>query len=161
MLPFVLKALRGLPSAWLMVAACGCADGLAAVVAKLVAEDASDARWIAVVAWAALAGATVFFGVISESSALQRLPATRVAPTVLAMQILIPTALAPVIGGESWSETPGGGSVLVAAVAVLGAGIWLLGSSPAVAGIIAEAEGEPQPETPSLNTSSAASGNSS
>ena len=116
MLPFVLNALRGLPSAWLLVAASGCADGLAAVVAKLVAEDGSDGRWIAVVLWVALAGGTVVFGVISESSALQRLPATRVAPTVLAMQILIPTVLAPVIGGESWSDTPGGGAVLVVAV---------------------------------------------
>ncbi len=84
---------------------------------------------------------------ISESSALQRLPATRVAPTVLAMQILIPTVLAPVIG-EGWSGTPGGGALLIASVAALGAGILVLGSSPAVAGIVAEADGDPNPARP-------------
>lgn len=140
--PFALNAIRGLPSAWLLVAASGCADGLAALVAKIVAEDGSDGRWLVAMLWFGLAGGTVVFGVISESSALQRLAATRVAPTVLAMQILIPTILAPVVGGESWAGTPGGGVLLVFAIAVLGAGIWLLGSSRAVAGIVAEAEGE-------------------
>jgi hypothetical protein len=142
-LPFALKAVRGLPSAWLLVAAAGCADGLAALVAKLVAEDGSDGRWLAVVPWIAIAGGVVVLGVISESSALQRLPATRVAPTVLAMQILVPTLLAPVIGGEDWGSTPGGGAVLIAAIAALGAGIVILGSSRAVAGIVAEAETAP------------------
>lgn len=129
----------------LMVGGAGAADGLAGFVAKLVAEDGSSGLWPAALAWAALAGTVVVMGVISESTALQRAPATRVAPAVLAMQIAIPVAIAPLVGGESWSSTPLGGGVLVAALVCVVTGVGLLASSPAVAGVIAEAESEPRP----------------
>ena len=67
----------------LLVASAGAADGMAAFVAKIVAQDASEGALLAVIAWAALVGAVVMVGVISESTALQRFAATRVAPTVL------------------------------------------------------------------------------
>jgi drug/metabolite transporter (DMT)-like permease len=129
----------------LMVVGAGAADGLAGFVAKLVAEDASSAAWLAALGWAALAGAVVAMGVVSESTALQKAPATRVAPVVLAMQIAIPVAIAPLVGGESWGSTPLGGGVLVAALLGVVAGVGLLASSPAVAGVIAEAESEVNP----------------
>jgi drug/metabolite transporter (DMT)-like permease len=129
----------------LMVVGAGAADGLAGFVAKLVAEDASSGVWLAALAWAALAGTVVMMGVVSESTALQKAPATRVAPVVLAMQIAIPVAIAPLVGGESWGSTPLGGAVLVAALLGVVAGVGLLASSPAVAGVIAEAESEVPP----------------
>jgi drug/metabolite transporter (DMT)-like permease len=129
----------------LMVAGAGAADGLAGFVAKLVAEDASAEVWLAAIGWAALAGTVVAMGVISESTALQKAPATRVAPAVLAMQIAIPVAIAPLVGGESWSSTPLNGAVLVGALVGVVAGVGLLASSPAVAGVIAEAEGGVRP----------------
>src|SRR3954451_7454452 len=82
-------------------------------------------------------------GLISESTALQRAPATRVAPTVLAMQIAIPVALAPLVGGESWSSTPLNGAVLAGAMLGVVAGVALLATARAVAGVIAEAESHP------------------
>lgn len=137
--PYVLRiGGRHLPPALLLITAAGAADGLAAFVAKLIAEDAEAGRIGAVAAWAALAGAAVVAGLISESSALQRVAATRVAPAVLAMQILIPVALAPTVGGEGWGSTPGGGAILVAALLALGVGVLGLGSSPAVAGMVAD-----------------------
>jgi drug/metabolite transporter (DMT)-like permease len=150
-IPFALSRLGRHP-VLLLVAGAGAADGLAGFTAKLVAEDASGGLWLAVIAWAALIGAVVAMGLISESTALQRAPATRVAPTVLAMQIAIPVALAPLVGGESWSSTPLSGGVLVAALLGVIAGVGLLASSPAVAGVIAEAESEPgsaEPAAPS------------
>ncbi len=140
--PFALSRMGRRPVV-LLVAGAGAADGLAGFAAKLVAEDASSGLWLAVIAWVALIGAVVAMGLISESTALQRAPATRVAPTVLAMQIAIPVAFAPLVGGESWGSTPLGGGVLVAAMLGVVAGVGLLASSPAVAGVIAEAESEP------------------
>ena len=139
--PYVVGRGRIAPAA-LLIAGAGAADGMAAFVSKLIAEDATEAAWLAAACWIALVAVAVGIGVVSESSALQRVAATRVAPAILAMQIVIPTVLAPLVGGESWANTPLGGAVLVGAIGVLGAGILLLGSAPAVAGIIAEAEGE-------------------
>jgi drug/metabolite transporter (DMT)-like permease len=117
----------------LLVASAGAADGMAAFVAKIVAQDATEGALLSVVAWAALVASVVIVGLISESSALQRFAATRVAPTVLVMQIVIPVVMAPLVGGEGWGNTPLGGAVLVMALLAVAAGAGLLASSPAVA----------------------------
>ena len=127
----------------MLVASAGAADGMAAFVAKIVAQDATEGALLAVVAWAALVAAVVIVGVVSESTALQRFAATRVAPTVLVMQIVIPVVLAPLVGGEGWSNTPLGGAVLVMALVTVALGAGLLASSPAVAQL---AVGEAEPE---------------
>jgi drug/metabolite transporter (DMT)-like permease len=125
----------------LLVASAGAADGMAAFVAKIVAEDATTGELVAVVLWAALVAAVVIIGLISESTALQRFAATRVAPTVLVMQIVIPVVLAPLVGGEGWGGTPLGGAVLGVALATIAVGAGLLASSPAVARLaVGEAE---------------------
>jgi drug/metabolite transporter (DMT)-like permease len=125
----------------LLVLSAGAADGLAAFVAKIIAQDAGDGALIAVLAWAAFVAMVVIIGLVSESTALQRFPATRVAPVVLVMQITIPVVLAPLVGGEGWSDTPLGGAVLVAALATVVFGAFLLASSPAVARLaVGEAE---------------------
>jgi drug/metabolite transporter (DMT)-like permease len=116
-----------------LVASAGAADGMAAFVAKIVAQDLNDAAVASAIAWAALVGAVVLIGLVSESTALQRFAATRVAPTVLVMQIVIPVVLAPLVGGEGWSNTPLGGAVLAAALLAVAVGAGLLASSPAVA----------------------------
>jgi drug/metabolite transporter (DMT)-like permease len=125
----------------LLVASAGAADGLAAFVAKIVAQDASAGELVAVVLWAALVAAVVIVGLISESTALQSFAATRVAPTVLVMQIVIPVVLAPLVGGEGWGGTPLDGGVLGAALVTIAVGAGLLASSPAVAQLaVGEAE---------------------
>ncbi len=148
--PFVAALFkRGANPVALLVIGAGAADALAAFVAKLISEDASAGAWVAVVAWAALVGVVILAGVISETTALQRSAATRVAPAVLVIQIAVPVVMAPLVGGESWAGTPLGGAVLVGAVVMLAAGVALLGSSPAVAEVIAEHppdEGEEDPE---------------
>src|SRR4029077_770739 len=132
--PYAISLLRGgqFPML-LLVASAGAADGMAAFVAKIVAQDATEGALLAVAAWAALVAAVVIVGVISESTALQRFAATRVAPTVLVMQIVIPVVMAPLVGGEGWSNTPLGGAVLVMALVAVAVGAGLLASSPAVA----------------------------
>jgi drug/metabolite transporter (DMT)-like permease len=125
----------------LLVASAGAADGLAAFVAKIVAQDASNGALVGVVIWSALVAAVVIIGLISESTALQRFAATRVAPTVLVMQIVIPVVLAPLVGGEGWGDTPLDGAVLGLALVTIALGAGLLASSPAVAQLaVGEAE---------------------
>jgi drug/metabolite transporter (DMT)-like permease len=132
--PYLVSVVRPRPHPMLvLVASAGAADGLAAFVAKIVAQDASDGALLAVVAWAGLVAAVVLIGLISESTALQRFAATRVAPTVLVLQIVIPVVLAPLVGGEGWGGTPLGGAVLAAALVAVAIGAGLLASSPAVA----------------------------
>jgi drug/metabolite transporter (DMT)-like permease len=133
---------RGFPM-MLLVASAGAADGLAAFVAKIVAQDAEAGALIGVILWAALVAAVVIIGLLSESTALQRFAATRVAPTVLVMQIVIPVVLAPLVGGEGWSNTPLHGAVLGAALVTIAVGAGLLASSPVVAQL-AVGEAEPQ-----------------
>jgi len=133
-LPYAIKAIgRSRYPMLLLVASAGAADGMAAFVAKIVAQDATEGALLAVAAWASLVAIVVIVGVVSESTALQQFAATRVAPTVLVMQIVIPVVLAPLVGGEGWSDTPLGGVVLVMALVTVALGAGLLASSPAVA----------------------------
>ena len=139
--PYAIRLVgRGFPL-MLLIASAGAADAMAAFVAKIVAQDVSSGALLAALAWAALVASVVLVGVVSESTALQRRAATRVAPTVLVMQIVIPVALAPLVGGEGWGDTPLGGAVLVAALAAVACGAGLLASAPAVAELaVGEAE---------------------
>ena len=60
--------------------------------------------------WLATAAASEGLALLSEMSALGRRPATRVAPVMFAVQVVVPVILAPLIFEESWSGTPGGGA---------------------------------------------------
>ena len=125
----------------LLVASAGAADGMAAFVAKIVAQDTSEGALLASLAWIALVADRRARRADQRDPALQRFAATRVAPTVLVMQIVIPVVMAPLVGGESWSNTPLGGAVLVAALVTVALGAGLLASSPAVAKLaVGEAE---------------------
>jgi hypothetical protein len=77
-------------------------------------------------------------------SALQRLPATRVAPMVLAFQIAVPVVVVAALGGEDWGATMLGGAVAGAGLLAVVTGTVLLASSRAVSGLIAP----PSPGSP-------------
>ena len=142
--PYAIAFIRRAPNPMLvLVASAGAADGMAAFVAKIVSEDIGSAEWLPTLAWIALVGVVVLIGLTSETTALQSFAATRVAPTVLVLQIVIPVVLAPLVGGEAWSSSPLGGGVLAAALVMVAVGAGLLASSPAVAQLATgEADGD-------------------
>src|SRR5439155_15215932 len=105
LLPYALQLAGRTPGLWLVVAA-GAGDAWAAFAAKLVVDELSAGDWFRALAWALGAGAAVGIGLLCEMTALQRLPATHVGPLVLSMQIALPVALAPLVGGEGWGATP-------------------------------------------------------
>jgi drug/metabolite transporter (DMT)-like permease len=145
--PYLIDGRQG----WLpAVLSAGAADSVAALAAKLVAGAVRDERWIIAVALAALAALAGVLATISEMSALQRSPATRVGPIVLAMQIVIPVVLGATVAGEDWSATPAGGLALVVGLATVVGGASLLAASRAVAAVI-----EPPPPAPPSPQSSA------
>jgi hypothetical protein len=141
-------ALRRRRAGLLAVMATGAADSVAALAAKLVAGDLADGHWGVAIAVAALAAAAGALATLSEMSALQRLPATRVAPIVLAFQIAVPVIVVAAVGGEDWGATPLGGAVLAGGLIAVIAGAVVLGASAPVSTLIASpAPGSPTPRS--------------
>jgi drug/metabolite transporter (DMT)-like permease len=138
--PYVLRRRTVL----LAVLATGAADSLAGFAAKLVADALRDEQWAVVIGLGVLAAGAGVMATLSEMSALQNAPATRVGPIVLAMQIVIPVVLGALVAGEDWGATPAGGLVLGAGLAVVVSGAVLLAASPAVGAVIARPGEAPQ-----------------
>ncbi len=124
--PFVRRTVAPGP----LVAAAAAGDALAALAINEVARALPAP--LPAVGWAALAAAAGLLALTGEATALQRSPASMVAPVVLAGQIAVPVLLAPLVVGERWGQTPGGGLLLVAGLAVVVLSAGALARSPAV-----------------------------
>jgi drug/metabolite transporter (DMT)-like permease len=120
-----------------MVISAGFGYAWTAIASKLLTDQLAGGSAVVAAIWLATAAASEGLALLSEMSALQRRAATRVAPVMFAVQVLVPVVLAPLIFGESWSETPLGGLVLLASIAVAVAGTVLLAGSRAV-GVVLE-----------------------
>lgn len=123
----------------LMVVSAGCGYAWTAIASKLLTDELAAGVLLVAVAWLATAALSEGLALLSEMSALQHRPATHVAPTMFAVQVLVPVLLAPLIFGESWGSTPLGGAVLVASMLVAVGGTVLLAGSPAVGAMIESA----------------------
>jgi len=125
--------------AGLATVAAGFGYAWTAIASKLLTDELAAGALLVAVVWLASAAASEGLALLSEMSALQRRPATRVAPTMFAVQIVVPVLLAPLIFGEKWGETPLGGAALLVFVAVAIAGTVLLAGSKTVAAVIESA----------------------
>jgi drug/metabolite transporter (DMT)-like permease len=114
-----------------VVLGAGFAFALGAFCAKIVADALSRHAWGAAVAGLVVAGLAAFTGTLTEQSALQRRPATRVAPIIFAVELLVPVALAVLVVGEDWERSSVIG--IVAALALVVGGAFALGRAPSVA----------------------------
>jgi hypothetical protein len=126
----------------LAVFSAGCGYAWTAIASKLLTDELAAGALLLAVLWLATAVGSESLALLSEMSALQRQPATHVAPTMFAVQVLVPVLLAPLIFGESWANTPLGGVALVAFMAVAVAGTVLLAGSRAVGAVIESAHAE-------------------
>lgn len=133
--PYVLRG-RAAAIGLLPVISAGCGYAWTAIASKLLTDELASGAVLVALAWLATAAASEGLALLSEMSALQRRPATHVAPTMFTVQVLLPVLLAPLIFGESWSSTPLGGVALVAFMAVAVAGTSLLAGSKAVGALI-------------------------
>jgi drug/metabolite transporter (DMT)-like permease len=130
-IPWLVPSVRK-RGAFLLVLAAGAADAWAAFASKLITDELHIGRPLAALAWALGAGAAVGLGFLCETTALQRRPATKVAPVILVMQIVIPVVLAPIVGGEKWGATPLHGGVIGIGLVLVSVGAALLTGSKVV-----------------------------
>jgi drug/metabolite transporter (DMT)-like permease len=138
---FAPYALRGRVSAagTLAVVSAGFGYAWTAISSKLLTDELVAGTLLIAVLWLATAAASEGLALLSEMSALQRRPATRVAPVMFAVQVLVPVILAPLIFEEKWSTTPLGGAALIAFMVVALGGVVLLASSRVVGAVIESA----------------------
>jgi drug/metabolite transporter (DMT)-like permease len=115
-------------SAWRLVAAAGAGDTLVALATNEVAAAWSRHLLAALgrVGAVAICGLTALS---SESAALQRLPASRVAPIVSGVQVTLPVLLVGVFGHQRWSTATGAGALLAAGVLIVLAGVACVGGT--------------------------------
>ncbi len=122
--------------------AAGAGYAWTAIASKLLTDEVAAGTLLLAALWLATAAASEGLALLSEMSALQRRPATHVAPTMFAVQVLVPVLLAPLIFDESWSGTPLGGAALVAFIALAVAGTIFLAGSKAVGAVMESAHAE-------------------
>jgi drug/metabolite transporter (DMT)-like permease len=139
--PYVLRGWRN-AAGTLAVVAAGFGYAWTAIASKLLTDELSAGSLLVAVVWLATAAASEGLALLSEMSALGRRPATRVAPVMFAVQVVVPVILAPLIFEESWSGTPGGGAALVVAILFVLAGVVSLAGSRAVGAVIESAHAE-------------------
>ena len=137
-LPFLLRG-RGAVGVTLAVFGAGAGYAWTAIASKLLTDELEAGAILAGAAWIATAAASEGLALLSEMSALQGRPATRVAPVMFAVQVLVPVLLAPLIFDESWHDTPLDGAVLAGSVAVAVAGIVMLAGSRSVGAVLESA----------------------
>jgi drug/metabolite transporter (DMT)-like permease len=122
----------------LCFAAAGMSTALA--VAALHRDDTD-----AIVGWILVSAVGGGIGLVAEMSALQHFSASRVAPVELAVQIVLPVLLSPVIGaGPIGRGTVGVLVALLAAALVTASAVTLLESSKAIRTVIEERPAEPR-----------------
>ena len=139
--PYVLRS-RVSTIGFLATLSAGFGYAWTAVTSKLLTDELAAGALLIAALWLLTALASEGLALLSEMSALQHRPATHVAPVMFAIQVLIPVILAPLIFGESWSETPLGGAALVVFMLVALAGTMLLAGSKAVGAVLESAHAD-------------------
>jgi drug/metabolite transporter (DMT)-like permease len=140
-LPYLLRG-RAATLSILAVLSAGFGYAWTAIASKLLTDELAAGTLLIAVGWLATALASEGLALLSEMSALQRRPATHVAPVMFAVQVLVPVILAPLIFEEKWSTTPLDGAALVAFMAVALAGTTLLAGSRVVGAVIESAHAD-------------------
>ena len=137
----LLGALAAAPYLWrrgrLALAGAAAGDALGAIALKLVADALDDGRIPLAAGWGALAVLAGAAALTAEMSALQVLPASRVAPVVVGAQVIVPAAAGVLVFGEDAT------ALVIAGVIATTLGAALLGASRGVGGLVlghAEAE---------------------
>ncbi|MFN8216150.1 MAG: hypothetical protein U0R71_06090 [Solirubrobacterales bacterium] len=148
-LPYALRG-RGGAAGTIAVVSAGFGYAWTAIASKLLTDELAAGTLLVAAAWLATAAASEGLALLSEMSALQKRPATHVAPAMFAIQVIVPVLLAPLVFDESWGSTPLGGVLLVAFMLVALSGVVLLAGSQAVGAVLDEAHSkdEPTPPTP-------------
>ena len=140
LLPYLFRPFHRRSPTTLTMLGAGLGFAWSGVATKLASDDLSQGHLVVAIAWGLSTALASGVGVLSEMSALQSRPAIQVAPVVFVVQTVIPVALAPLLFGEHFSDTPLAGVPLGASLGVLIAGAAMLARSPLLLALM-----EPQP----------------
>ncbi len=110
----------------------GAAYALTGITTKLATDGLVDGDGLGAMFWLAVTASSAVLALVNQTAALQDRPPTEVAAFVYVMPVIIPVLLAPILVGESWNTSPGGGLPLAFSVMVVCAGAVALGGSPRV-----------------------------
>lgn len=141
LLPLLVGRIGASPVPVVLPLSSGAAYAFTGITSKLLVDELRNGNLTGVLLWAAATAVIGFTGLLLEMSALQQRPAVQVGPLVFVVQVTVPVLLAPLVSGESWSGTPLGGAVILAAVAAVAVSATILGRSPAVAAFADDAAG--------------------
>ncbi len=130
LLPYIMLRASRRPPAALTIVGAGLAFGWSGVATKLASDNLEYGLIAIAIAWGLSTAIASAVGALSEMSALQSRPAIQVAPVVFVTQTAIPVALAPILFGEHFTETPLSGALLAGSLAVLIVGAVVLARSP-------------------------------
>lgn len=119
----------------------GFAFAFSALATKLFADQVSSSAKLAALAWLACAAAGAAIGTLSEMTAFQSRPATRVAPVVFVLDTVLPVLIAPLLFRETWGADGEVVATLAVSLALVAVGVAIVAASPEVGGLIASAEG--------------------
>jgi hypothetical protein len=136
LLPYLLRGRTPAAAGLLAVIGAGAGYAWTAIASKLLTDELATGEALAAAAWLATAAVSEGLALLSEMTALQRRPATHVAPVMFAVQVLLPVVVAPLVFEESWGATPLNGLALVAFMAIAVSGVVRLAGSPAVGAVI-------------------------
>jgi drug/metabolite transporter (DMT)-like permease len=118
----------------------GFAFAFSALATKLVADDYARSLLLAA-CWLGCAMAGAAIGTVSEMTAFQTRPATRVAPIIFVLDTVLPVLIAPWLFRERWGADREVVAVLAGALALVALGVAIVAASPEVGTLIASAEG--------------------
>jgi drug/metabolite transporter (DMT)-like permease len=141
----------------------GAAFGWGGLSTKFVADALDGHHWLAAAAWTLATGLSSALAVLSEMSALQRRPATQVAPLVFVIQVAIPVLAAPLLTGESWAHAPLGPAGIAVGLLVVASGAVALTAARAVRSLVdaepssTDSGTAPSPSAPAHATAASAS----
>jgi hypothetical protein len=135
--PIALRRSLG-PASLVVVFGAGFAFALSAFAIKLMADAIDRGSWAALVSVSLAAAGGALAGTLTEQTALQRRPATQVAPIIFVVELLVPVALAVVVVGEDWR---GDAAPIAVALALIVAGVVALARAPQVARLLGSGGG--------------------
>jgi drug/metabolite transporter (DMT)-like permease len=151
-------SLLGRSAGLLIAVGAGAAYAIDGLATKFFSDDFATEALVGLLGWGVVMGLAAAVGTLSEMSALQRRPATQVAPIVFALTTLVPVALAPVLANETWAGDTWVRIALGASILLIVGGASVLATSPAVGAVLEEsgngtAESDDRDSTPSTRSS--------
>lgn len=136
LVPFVWFKLTRRRAGYVAAIGCGFSYAVGSLATKFATDDLVAGIAVSTAAWLVAAAAIGFIGMLSEMTALQTRPATRVVPTVFVLHMLAPVLLAPTLGGEHWSTRPVAVLTLLGSLGLVAFGAVTLTSRRAVANLV-------------------------